>query len=57
VIVTGFVLGVVVGMFWIVVLGKSGNECDRCHEERRARTEARRRMKEIDKQLSSRRWE
>ena len=51
------VLGMVVGLFWITAIGMSCHDCDRCHEQRRARTEARRRMKEIDRQLSSRRWE
>ena len=61
-IVTGFVLGVVVGMFWIVVLGKSAQYGDEIlHESHRHRT------RELDAQLHdlerrnaqrhSRRWE
>ena len=55
-----FVLGLVFGMFWITALCKSAQEGDRILEERNARrlrTESRRRTKEIDRQLSHRRWD
>ena len=49
------VLGIALGMFWANLVAVRDMSIDT--RSRRERTEARHRMKQIDKQLSSRRWE